>query len=330
MLFLAMLISGVLFLIFLLRYSVAIPAVMLEKVRAYRALKRSAALTKGFLWRLVLVGFLMTMIHVVVVGLCQTPFTIASFLVMVKGTQPSLWLTIPSLLLGGVASTATSPLLMISFAIVYYDLRVRKEGFDLQLMMEQLDVPESAGARRFDEESGLQETSVLFAIIATIVTGGIYVPIWFLRRRKALNELRSPEKIGLPGLLIALLGFVCNLCIPLVGSFAWGSPVQAENNLGPLHPAVVLIAQIIIIVECFKVRRTLLDHLAPQQEGMFSASIRFQYDDMLSRMGTFFLGIYYLQYKINSLLDRLAPSAAAPGEAVPLAAAEPLPPPIIS
>ena len=320
----------VLLLVFLMRYSVAVPALVLEKLNARQAIKRSVVLTKDYLWRLLVVGVLMWLISMTIVSICQAPFSVAAVLVAVKGGQPSLWLTIPNVLFGSAASVATTPLFLISFAIAYYDLRVRKEGFDLQLMMEQLDGAESAGARRFDDESGLQETSVLFAVIATIVTGGIYIPIWFLRRRKALNELHSPEKIGLPGLLIALFGFVGNLCIPLVGHFVWGSSVQAENNLGPLHPAVVLIAQIIIVVECFKVRRILLDHLAPQQEGMFSASIRFQYDDMLSRMGTFFLGIYYLQYKINSLVDRLAPSAAAPGEAVPLAAAELLPPPIIS
>ena len=284
--------GGLLLIVFVMRYSVAVPALVLEKINASQAIKRSVLLTKGYLWRLLIVLVLMYLISMTIVSICQAPFTAAIFYVAIKGGQPSLWLTIPNVLMASAASIATTPLFLISFAIAYYDLRVRKEGFDLQLMMEQLDGPAPAGAKRFDDESGLPETSVFFAVIATIVTGGIYVPIWFLRRRKALNELHSREKVGLPGLLIALLGFVCNLCIPLVGKFVWGSSVQAENNLGPLHPSIVLIAQIIIVVECFKVRRILLDHLAPQQEGMFSASIRFQYDDMLSRMGTFFLGIY--------------------------------------
>jgi hypothetical protein len=33
------------------------------------------------------------------------------------------------------------PLVTIAFSLVYYDERVRKEAFDLQLMMTTLDVP---------------------------------------------------------------------------------------------------------------------------------------------------------------------------------------------
>jgi len=113
-----------------------------------------------------------------------------------------------------------------------------------------------------------------------------------------------------------------------VGSFVWGTLVEAENVLVPAHALTLLVAGIIIVVHCFKVRRILLDHLAPQQEGMFSASIRFQYDDMFSRMGTFFLGIYYLQYKINGLTDRLTPEPRGSRETMPHAAAEAIPPPM--
>ena len=66
----------------------------------------------------------------------------------------------------------------------------------------------------------------------------------------------------------------------------------------------------------------LLDHLAPRQEGMFSASIRFQYDDLFSRMATFFLGVFYLQHKINGLINRLTAHEGGLGEPVASAAME--------
>jgi hypothetical protein len=44
-------------------------------------------------------------------------------------------------------------------------------------------------------------------------------------------------------------------------------------------------------------------------------------------MGTFFLGIIYLQYKINSLLNRFSPDSGAQGEMISPASPElPLPP----
>lgn len=331
---LGMLVSGVLAIMFLVRYSVAVPALVLERLSARQALKRSVALTRGFLWRLIIVAFLMAMIRAVLVSLCQAPFAIAAILVAVKGSQPGLWLTLPSLLVGGVGATVTAPLLMISFAIAYYDLRVRKEGFDLQLMMSNLDQPAPLGApgatATAAAENRLEDSSILSIIVLTVLTAGVYQPIWFLQRRKALNRLNSAEKLGAIGLSVALVAFIANFCIPVVGAFVWGSSVQAENALGPLHPLVLVIAAVIMVVYAFKVRRILLDHLAPSQEGMFSASVRFQYDDLLSRMGTFFLGICYLQYKINGLLDRLASVPSGAGALIPLAAAESLPPPIIS
>jgi hypothetical protein len=93
--------------------------------------------------------------------------------------------------------------------------------------------------------------------------------------------------------------------------------------LFPLHVFVWLVAAVIMVVQCFKVRRMLLDHLAPRQEGMFSASIRFQYDDLFSRMATFFLGIFYLQHKINGLINRLTANEGSQGEPVSSALMEP-------
>lgn len=136
----------VLLIVFVMRYSVAVPALVLEQITARQAIKRSVMLTKGYLWRLLIVGVLMWLISMTIISICQAPFSVAAVFVAIKGSQPSLWLTIPNVLLGSAASVATTPLFLISFAIAYYDLRVRKEGFDLQLMMEQLDPPESAGA----------------------------------------------------------------------------------------------------------------------------------------------------------------------------------------
>jgi hypothetical protein len=311
--FFAVLAVGVLVFIYLLRYGVAVPALLLEKLSPRQALKRSVLLTKGYLWRLLVVFILMVMIRMIIVLVCQSPFSIATFSTAVRGVQPNLWLTIASLLVGGVAAAATAPLLMIGFAIAYYDLRVRKEGFDLQLMMENLDGAGAASAPQpvpTAEEAQVEDASIAGMLLLTFLTAGIYVPIWFLRRRKALNRLNSPEKLGLPALVVALAGYLASFLLPLVGSFKWGSWVEAENALGPLPPLITLVVGIIIVVHCFKVRRILVDHLTPQQDGMFSASIRLQYDDLLSRAGTFFLGIFYLQHKINGLWEKLRPEPA--------------------
>ncbi len=56
-------------LIFLLRYGVAVPALVLENISAKQALKRSALLTKGCKGRIFVIGFLMWLISLVVAGI---------------------------------------------------------------------------------------------------------------------------------------------------------------------------------------------------------------------------------------------------------------------
>jgi len=322
-------IAGILLIIFLVRYSVAVPALVLENLSARQALKRSVALTSGFLWRLLVVGVLTLLIRMVVVFLCQSPFAIAVMLVTVKGGYPSIWLSIPSMLVGGVCATATSPLFMIGFGLAYYDLRVRKEGFDLQLMMSNLDEaqPQSPRTPPVDKEyAPLADASIVGMCLLTLLTAGLYVPIWFLIRRRALNNLRSREKLEVLPIAVALAGLVTSLCLSILGRSRWGSWIALNNAFPALVRGISLVAGLTLIVQCFKVRRILLDHLAPRQEEMFAAGLRMQHEELFSRMGTFFFGVFYLQYKINGMLDFFLSNPEGREELNTPASAIPVPP----
>jgi hypothetical protein len=45
-----------------------------------------------------------------------------------------------------VVSALVTPVFLIAFALMYYDLRVRKEAFDLEFMASSLDMAEMAKA----------------------------------------------------------------------------------------------------------------------------------------------------------------------------------------
>lgn len=125
-----------------LRYGVAVPALLLENLKARAAIQRSIALTKNNLARVLLIVFLMTMIAWTVASICQGPFFVALIILTLKHPGlPPLWLTIPMNIAGGIGQALSGPLLMIGLVLLYYDIRVRKEGFDLQLMMSALDAP---------------------------------------------------------------------------------------------------------------------------------------------------------------------------------------------
>jgi hypothetical protein len=118
----------------MMRFAVSIPAFMLERLGVLNALGRSGLLTKGHRWRI----FVSTLVmYVVVFGvrlLFEMPFIPFTMMHAREGVLP-LWLRMGTSVAGAVAGTVAGPLLMITIALIYYDVRIRKEAFDLEAMM---------------------------------------------------------------------------------------------------------------------------------------------------------------------------------------------------
>jgi hypothetical protein len=126
--------GGALAVWFVLRYSLAIPVLILEKIGIWSSLRRSANLTAGFRGRIFLLWLLMVVITYAGVLLFQGPFLIATAAFYKSGDTP-LWFRALSTTLGGLGGILTGPLYLIGAALIYYDIRVRKEALDIQLMM---------------------------------------------------------------------------------------------------------------------------------------------------------------------------------------------------
>jgi hypothetical protein len=131
--------SAVFAVMLILRYGVAVPALVLENLTARQALKRSAALTKGNLGRIFLIGVLTFLIAAAVAFIFQGPFWVASLVLGFKYPIMPMWLLAPMTISGGLGGAISSPLMVIALALLYYDTRVRKEGFDLQVLVASLD-----------------------------------------------------------------------------------------------------------------------------------------------------------------------------------------------
>ncbi|HXN23267.1 MAG TPA: hypothetical protein VOA41_11060 [Candidatus Dormibacteraeota bacterium] len=131
---------GVWFLIWMfLGFIVAVPSLLLENSGVITALKRSSELLRGNRGRAFLIVFLMLLMTSVVSAVFQGPFLIASLVMVGKGEAMSFWLTGISAIAGGIGVALSAPLMMIAVALLYYDVRVRKEAFDLQVMISELD-----------------------------------------------------------------------------------------------------------------------------------------------------------------------------------------------
>jgi hypothetical protein len=123
-----------------LRYAVAVPAAVLEDESATDAIRRSIELTRGSLLRVfALMAFTMVITYAVL-AVFQGPFLIAGTM---AGPDSStfFWMNLLGTITGSVGGAFTAPLMIVAFAVLYYDLRVRNEGLDLQLMLAGLEAP---------------------------------------------------------------------------------------------------------------------------------------------------------------------------------------------
>lgn len=119
----------------LCRLIVCVPAALVENIGARDSLERSFELTRGNAGRAFVILLLYFAVTFAAAGLFAWPFLIIMAVVAQKDpSQMILWLQMTQV--GSfVANVLVTPILTIASAILYYDLRVRREAFDIQLMM---------------------------------------------------------------------------------------------------------------------------------------------------------------------------------------------------
>jgi hypothetical protein len=126
------------------RLLVGIPAALLENLGSRAAVERSWQLTEDSAGRAFLIFLLYFALSMAATMFFAFPFQMA--IILVKG-NPSLVLVFMGLAQVGtfIANVLVVPVMTIASAILYYDLRVRKEAFDLQVMMAPLVGPVTGG-----------------------------------------------------------------------------------------------------------------------------------------------------------------------------------------
>jgi hypothetical protein len=123
-----------------LAWSLAIPVAVLESQGLRGATSRSSTLTKGDRGRIFVITFLFVVLMYIVTLLVQFPI-LAALGLSHRPNPRSIpaWFGVLSAIGSFVSSSLVGPLFTIALALIYYDERVRKEGFDLQIMISSLE-----------------------------------------------------------------------------------------------------------------------------------------------------------------------------------------------
>jgi Membrane domain of glycerophosphoryl diester phosphodiesterase len=118
----------------MLRWALSVPASVMENLTVHRALKRSRVLTRGGVGRI----FVMLLLVVAVTMVIQYAIQIPMFILLWKSRGvPTLAMQIVASLGGSLSGAFVLPIYSIALTLFYYDQRIRKEGYDVEWLMEQ-------------------------------------------------------------------------------------------------------------------------------------------------------------------------------------------------
>lgn len=117
-----------------LRYSLAMPACVVEELPAGQSLKRSIQLSEGTRGRILVLGLLVYAVRMLLGVLMGFPFVAFAF--KHPGQQVPLTLMAVQQVVTFLVSTFIGPIYSTGLTLFYYDQRVRKEGYDIEMMMQ--------------------------------------------------------------------------------------------------------------------------------------------------------------------------------------------------
>ncbi len=135
-------------------FSVAVPVLLTEGLRGRRALGRSRRLVKGRWWG----AFGVVALGTILVGIVSGALAgLAGAFTTFDTSNPTLGSFLVNTGATVLASLVATPLTAAFVTVLYFDLRVRKEAFDLQLLAEQIGVEPGSGQRIGQTPAPLRE-----------------------------------------------------------------------------------------------------------------------------------------------------------------------------
>ncbi len=120
-------------------WALAVYVAVIEHEGAFASIKRSRELVKGNWWRVLGVTFLVGLIVILVQFIFAIPSVLLNMPVQFLGSSStaSASAITMSTIFDTVGTIVTGPIIYIACLLLYYDLRARKEGLDLELMADQ-------------------------------------------------------------------------------------------------------------------------------------------------------------------------------------------------
>lgn len=123
----------------LLRLAIVESSLIVEMKGIGHALTRSWTLMPGSMVKCFVLLFVSWVVTALVTYMAGAPTQTLIMTSMAKGGSPSQVIMVLHTIISAVSGTILAPVMSIVTILVYYDIRIRKEGFDLELLASELD-----------------------------------------------------------------------------------------------------------------------------------------------------------------------------------------------
>ncbi len=137
-----------------IRYSLAIPASVVENLKAHVAIRRSIDLTRGARGRIFVLGLLIAVIQIGLIGITQAPFILMAIKGIKQHALLPVWVQVAQQFVTFLTTSFIGPMYATGLTLFYYDQRIRKEGFDIEWMMQAAGLTVPAPAAEPDRAVG--------------------------------------------------------------------------------------------------------------------------------------------------------------------------------
>ncbi len=152
--------AGAYAIVMALRYSLSLPSSVLEDLTARNAIRRSIELSKGSRGRIFVLLLLIFVIEIGLVTITQLFFVFAMYAAAKHRAALPVWMQILQQIVGFITNSFIGPMYATGLTLFYYDQRVRKEGFDIEWMMEAAGMNTPIVAAEASPITMLSETGV--------------------------------------------------------------------------------------------------------------------------------------------------------------------------
>lgn len=107
---------------------------------------------------------------------------------------------------------------------------------------------------------------MLLTLLWSVISLGVYIPYWFLARQQAFEQLGNSEKLNRPALLCVLVVYSLDALLTAADFLKPGLYAPLET----ISLWLDLFCSVIILLQCFKVKRLIQQAWGVQLNVLFS------------------------------------------------------------